>query len=180
MKNYKNFLVGKPKTLEQTALQNRHNVKFLFAEDGTEWYGCQQGFARDTIKFSYDSKGVICSIATNKDVSSLWPDGLSVAEVADTTANRRADILGGWVFDGESLIPRVYTPEELKEQAEAERARQLQIASRVIAPLQDAEDLGMATKEEKASLLAWKRYRVMLSRAKHEDVPDIECPPLPE
>lgn len=164
MKNYKNFSAGKPKTPEQAALQHRHNVKFLFAEDGTEWYGCQQGFARDTIKFSYDSKGVICSIATNKDVSTLWPDGLSVAEVADTSANRRADILGGWVFDGQAIVKRTYTPEELQEQAEDLRGRLLAEAAKKIAPLQDAVDLDVATRGERDRLLAWKKYRVSLNR----------------
>lgn len=33
-----------------------------------------------------------------------------------------------------------------------------------IAPLQDAVDLGVATANEKASLLAWKQYRVDVSR----------------
>lgn len=164
MKNYKNFSVGKPKTLEQTALQNRHNVKFLFAEDGTEWYGCQKDFSRDTIKFSYDSKGVICSIATNKDVSTLWPDGLSVAEVADTSANRRADILGGWIFDGQAIVKRTYTPEELQVQTEVLRDRLLADAAKIIAPLQDAVDLNVATGSERDRLLAWKKYRVSLNR----------------
>lgn len=180
MQNYKNFKAGKARTAQQLELQNRDNVRFLFAENGTEWYGCQKTFAADTIKFSYNEKGVIRSIATNKDVSSLWPDGLSVAEVADTTANRRADILGGWVFDGESLIPRVYTPEELKEQAEAERARRLQIAGRNIAPLQDAQDLEIATEEEKAALLMWKRYRVLLNRVETTMAPNVEWPQAPE
>lgn len=33
-----------------------------------------------------------------------------------------------------------------------------------IAPLQDAADIGIATPEEEASLLLWKRYRVDLNR----------------
>jgi len=37
-------------------------------------------------------------------------------------------------------------------------------ATQKIAPLQDAVDLGMATPEEEAALLAWKRYRVELNR----------------
>ncbi|OJH83041.1 tail fiber assembly protein [Serratia marcescens] len=180
MKNYQNFTLGKPKTPEQAELQNRHNVKFLFADDGTEWYCCQKGFARDTIKFSYDSKGVICSIAINKDVSTLWPDGLSVAEVADTSANRRADILGGWVFDGKAIVKRTYTPEELQAQAEVERSRRLTAAAKILGPLQDAEDLAIATEEEKAALLTWKKYRVLLNRIDTGKAPDIDWPPVPE
>lgn len=102
MVNIKNFTPGNPKTPEQLELANKHRVLFLFSEDGQEWYEAQKQFAADTIKFSYDSDGVIRSIS--RDVSALWPVGLSVAEVADTTANRRADISGRWGFDGTDVI----------------------------------------------------------------------------
>lgn len=102
MQNIKNFTQGSPRTPEQLELANKHRVLFLFSEDGQEWYESQKQFADDTIKFSYDSDGVIRSIS--RDVSALWPVGLSVAEVADTTANRRADISGRWGFDGTDVI----------------------------------------------------------------------------
>ncbi|ELS0679151.1 DUF4376 domain-containing protein [Salmonella enterica] len=102
MVNIKNFTPGNPKTPEQLELANKHRVLFLFSEDGQEWYEAQKQFAADTIKFSYDSDGVIRSIS--RDVSALWPVNMSVAEVADTTANRRADISGRWGFDGNDVI----------------------------------------------------------------------------
>ncbi|EHW4150267.1 DUF4376 domain-containing protein [Salmonella enterica subsp. enterica serovar Kottbus] len=102
MINIKNFTPGDPKTPEQLELANKHRVLFLFSEDGQEWYESQKQFAADTIKFSYDADGVIRSIS--RDVSALWPVGLSVAEVPGTTANRRADISGRWGFDGENVI----------------------------------------------------------------------------
>ncbi|EEG3121005.1 tail fiber assembly protein [Salmonella enterica subsp. enterica] len=40
----------------------------------------------------------------------------------------------------------------------------LQIASEKIVPLQDAVDLGEATDDETARLLAWKKYRVQVNR----------------
>lgn len=102
MVNIKNFTPGNPKTPEQLELANKHRVLFLFSEDGQEWYEAQKQFAPNTIKFSYDSDGVIRSIS--RDVSALWPVNMSVAEVADTTANRRADISGRWGFDGTDVI----------------------------------------------------------------------------
>ncbi len=48
----------------------------------------------------------------------------------------------------------------------------LMTAGTVIAPLQDAEDLGIATDEERALLQRWKLYRVELTRvnpADHEE-----------
>ena len=54
-------------------------------------------------------------------------------------------------------------------------------ANQHIAVLQDAVDLEMATAEEEAALKSWKRYRVLLSRAKaHADYPNITLPAKPE
>ncbi|EHI6097437.1 tail fiber assembly protein [Salmonella enterica] len=49
-------------------------------------------------------------------------------------------------------------------QAEETKSRLLQMASEKIAPLQDAVDLDEATDKEKASLLAWRKYRVLVNR----------------
>ncbi|ENQ5775139.1 DUF4376 domain-containing protein [Salmonella enterica] len=117
MQNIKNFTRGNPKTAEQLAQANRHRVMFLFSEDGQEWYECQKQFAPDTIKVAYDADGIIRSLSL--DVSALWPDGLSVAEVPDTTANRRADISGRWGFDGATIVD-LMTPEKAREQKNRE------------------------------------------------------------
>ncbi|EKB5296944.1 DUF4376 domain-containing protein [Salmonella enterica] len=111
MVNIKNFTPGDPKTPEQLELANKHKVLFLFSEDGQEWYEAQKQFSAGTIKFSYDSDGVIRSIS--RDVSALWPVNMSVAEVTDTTANRRADISGRWGFDGTDVID-LLTPEKAR------------------------------------------------------------------
>lgn len=174
MQHIKNFIKTPPKTPEQLELQKKHNVMFLYSETGKEWYDCQSEFNADTIKLAYDVDGVIRSIASNNDVSTLWPDGLSVVEVANTTANRRANISGDWVFDGKAVKPRVYTLEEQSTRAEAKRAVLLAAAAKVIAPLLDAVELGMATESEIAELAEWKRYRVTLMRV------DVNNPVWPE
>lgn len=53
-------------------------------------------------------------------------------------------------------------------------------ASRIIAPLQDAVDISIATDEEIARLAEWKRYRVELSRVDTSKAPDIAWPVRPE
>jgi len=53
---------------------------------------------------------------------------------------------------------------ELLAAVEAELVKRRLEADKVIVPLQDAVDLEMATPEESALLLEWKRYRVYLSR----------------
>ncbi|EIF1991623.1 tail fiber assembly protein, partial [Salmonella enterica subsp. enterica serovar Typhimurium] len=63
-----------------------------------------------------------------------------------------------WVKDGAAE-----TAARLRE-AEGTKSRLLQMASEKIAPLQDAVDLDEATDKEKASLLAWRKYRVQVNR----------------
>ncbi|EIL9419353.1 tail fiber assembly protein [Salmonella enterica] len=62
-------------------------------------------------------------------------------------------------------------------EAEGTKNRLLQIASEKIAPLQDAVDLGEATDKEKASLLAWRKYRVLVNRV---DTTNPDWPQKPE
>ena len=56
------------------------------------------------------------------------------------------------------------TDDERQKSAAAYRDHLLAQATIRINPLQDAVDLGMATNEEEALLLLWKRYRVDLNR----------------
>ncbi len=173
MQNIKNFSRGNPVTAEQLELA-KHNVLFLFSEDGQEWYESQKRFSADTIKFTYDSDNIIRSIS--KDVTMLWPENLSVAEVPDTTASRRADIHGGWVFDGDKISPRTYTPEELQRQAESKKKTLLAAADAAIAPLSRAVKLGMATEQEEKMLTELERYSVLVSRV---STAKPEWPPEP-
>ncbi|MBS0972747.1 tail fiber assembly protein [Serratia rubidaea] len=72
------------------------------------------------------------------------------------------------------------TQEQEIESAKMRKMRLMAEATRAIAPLQDAEDLGVATAEEKAALIAWKTYRVQLNRITPQDAPDIEWPHTPD
>ncbi|HDY3259582.1 TPA: DUF4376 domain-containing protein [Salmonella enterica] len=107
MQNIKHFTPYEP---ESPAFPG---AAYLKSEDGQDWYECQKHFAGDTLKFTYDDNGVITCIT--RDVSGLWPVGLSVAEVPDTTANRRADISGWWGFDGEKIVD-LMTTDKAREQ----------------------------------------------------------------
>ncbi|PTA84185.1 phage tail protein, partial [Kluyvera sp. Nf5] len=78
--------------------------------------------------------------------------------------NRRVDNTGNWVYDGEKIIPRVYTPQELQTQAESQKTRLLADIATRIAPLQDAVELGIASDEEVETLTALKKYRVLVNR----------------
>ncbi|MEN3258524.1 tail fiber assembly protein [Sodalis endosymbiont of Spalangia cameroni] len=68
---------------------------------------------------------------------------------------------------------------EMKSAKTSLRQRQ-SFANNAVFPLQDAVDLDMATEAEKAALLAWKRYRVLLNRVDISTAPDIDWPTPPD
>ncbi|EEF3817666.1 tail fiber assembly protein, partial [Salmonella enterica subsp. diarizonae] len=105
---FKNFTLYAPVPDENNKIPLRKGAKFFKSEDGHDWYECQKLFSPDTIKIAHNSAGVIVSIG--RDVSGFWPEGKSIAEVHDTTANRRADISGGWQFKDGKVVQRVYSP----------------------------------------------------------------------
>ncbi|MHB2063479.1 tail fiber assembly protein [Serratia marcescens] len=71
------------------------------------------------------------------------------------------------------------THEQQIESAQRKLVSLMAEATKTIAPLQDALDLGIATDEEKALLLAWKEYRVKLNRIDTSAAPDIDWPEVP-
>ncbi|MFN1150014.1 tail fiber assembly protein [Serratia liquefaciens] len=71
------------------------------------------------------------------------------------------------------------TKESLVAMAESERQNRLAVSTAMVAPLQDAVDLDIATDEEKQQLTDWKKYRVLLSRVDTSTAPDIEWPKAP-
>jgi len=163
----KNFKKVHPNTPEQLSLSEECGVTFLQSEDGQDWYECQQRFRQDTMKLCFDANNVIRMITraeTGNDVSSLWPEGMSVTELRDTPQNRRADITGGWVYINGKVMERELNDAERLERATEQQRALIKIATGKIAPLQDAVDLEIATEEEAQRLKEWKRYRVMLSR----------------
>lgn len=76
--------------------------------------------------------------------------------------------------------PPPLTIEQLALIAEATKANLMAEATRVIAPLEDAQKYAMATAEELSSLEAWQKYRVMLFRVNTSLAPDIEWPITPK
>ncbi|ECA5219236.1 tail fiber assembly protein [Salmonella enterica subsp. enterica serovar Bareilly] len=148
---------------------------WLFDEDGKNWYEEQKKFSADSLKIAYDKNNIIVDI--NKDVSAINPEGYSVIELPDITANRRADVSGRWMFNGEQVSKRVYSPEELRQQAEAKKVKLLEEAETVITPLARAVKQGIATDEEQKRLDAWELYSVMVNRV---DTASPDWPEVPD
>ncbi|ECG2846232.1 tail fiber assembly protein [Salmonella enterica subsp. enterica serovar Manhattan] len=178
MMHLKNIVAGNPKTPEQYQLTKKFGVVWLFDEDGQNWYEKQKQFSVDTLKIVYDKNNIIVGI--NKNVSAINPEGYSVVELPDITANRRADVSGRWMFNGEQVIKRVYTPEEMRQQEEAKKLKLLEEAEAVITPLARAVKLDIATDEERQRLKVWEQYSVMVNRINPDLVQDITWPESPK
>lgn len=78
------------------------------------------------------------------------------------------------MFNGEQVIKRVYTPEELRQQVEAKKVKLLEEAETVITPLARAVKRGIATDEEQKRLEVWEEYSVLVNRV------DTSKPDWPE
>ncbi|MCZ4676009.1 tail fiber assembly protein [Citrobacter sedlakii] len=110
----------------------------------------------------------------------MYPENLSVAEVLNTAENRRADISGEWIYSNGAISMREKTEDELTWLAEQKKNKLITKAKDIIAPSQDAIDLGIATTEEESRLLAWKKYRVSLSRIDTTNHAGINWPKEPD
>ncbi|MCZ8936378.1 tail fiber assembly protein [Escherichia albertii] len=156
MMHLKNIKAGNPKTVEQYELTRQFGVVWLYSDEDRNWYEEQKNFQGDTIKIAYTADGII--VAVDKDVSTINPEGLSVVEVPDITANRRADISGNWLFKDGAVTKRTYTGEEQRQQAENEKQNLLQLV-RDKTQLWDSQlRLGIISDENKQKLTEWLLY----------------------
>ncbi|HBV7431468.1 TPA: tail fiber assembly protein [Citrobacter freundii] len=183
MQNIRNFrLVDMPKNREKTPGEINIGSLFLESEDGLDWYECQAFYSDDTAKIMYDGSGIIWGVV-NKPVpqrnntyavSMLWPVNMSVAEL--DVALCPDDCLGDgtWRYiDGK--IEKI--PTDYIAIAESKKSRLMNEANAVIAPLERAVKLGIATSNEIAELEAWERYSVMVNRV---DTTKPEWPEVPD
>ncbi|GAB5990761.1 tail fiber assembly protein [Aeromonas enteropelogenes] len=81
---------------------------------------------------------------------------------------------------GEIKVITPPPPTEAEQQARLDGA--LKRAAAVMAPLEDADKLGIISEHEKAQLTAWQRYRVALYRLPQSEVwpTDVTWPDAPQ
>ncbi|MGQ6476459.1 tail fiber assembly protein [Serratia sp. IR-2025] len=172
MKNLKNL---KQYTPDEPALGT--TVSYLRDEDGNDWYEHQKDFTPDAVKVAYDADGIIWAVA--RDVSMLWPINLSVVEVSDKSVPRGLSDTGEWVFNGKEIIPRTYTKEEYKEQAQAQKELLLGEANKKTQAWQTQLMLGIITDADKASLISWMEYVQKVQAVDVSSAPNITWPDQP-
>lgn len=154
------------------------DVTYLCDEIGNDWYEHQKEFSDETVKIAYDVNGVIC--AFSHDVSMIWPFNLSVVEFSEEDTPKELSDTGEWIFDGKTIIPRQFSQAELEKKAQKDKDQLMALATKVIAPLQDAKELGIATEEELTKLKEWVIFRIQTNRIEVSTAPDITWPNYPD
>lgn len=176
MINLKNFTKYKPEDPEKQEIENSIKAIFLQSEDGQDWYECQKSFSELTSKVMYDSGGVIRAIT--HDISSLYPEGKSVAEVEELPESVSID--GQWIFQDGQVLPKTLTDAERQLVESKKKTEYLQLADWHINTLSDAVEFGMATETEATLLIEWRKYRVLINRIDTTDPDSIVWPPQPQ
>lgn len=152
-------------------LFNGGGIQYFIDTDGKDWFKSLPEFKKNH-SVAFDENGVIRFFG--EDPSRFYPAGLSVVDIDSLPED--IDVLGRWVFEDNTITPRIPTAEELITEAEMQKQQLLAVAGNVIAPLQDAVELEIATDAEIALLAEWKTYRVLLNRAKLDEA----WPPKPK
>lgn len=146
---------------------------YLETEDGLDWYFHMSRFQPDTLKVCYDENNIIRSFSYQAD--RLFPQGLSVSEVAKKDVPDGLDILGGWVFDNGKIVP---LPVDDVAQAEKKRdAAMVTVTERITALVAAQEDNDITDSEEK-ELASLRAYRSALRRLDLSTAPDINWPEI--
>lgn len=152
------------------------NIVFLKDDNGNDWYLWLKTLSQETLKISFnpDTKEII---HFSYDASAIFPINQVVVEVApenvpdEFTAAGEKALGGAFLFDGGKIIA---APVDYAAEAQSRKQELLNQANNVIATLQDAVELDMATVEEADHLTHWRQYRVLLSRV------DVTAPVWPE
>lgn len=114
-------------------------------------------------------------IALNIEPEKIYHPSLSWIDISSLDIQpNMSDVF----FEGR-FIPPSNTAQDPKIYANYRLAAEIEIARRVIAPLEDAVDIGIATDAELEKLDKWKRYRIALSRVDVTKTADIEWPTRP-
>ncbi|MEI9603260.1 tail fiber assembly protein [Enterobacter hormaechei] len=146
------------------------NIVFLKDENGNDWYQWLRTLSEESLKVSFnpDSKEIV---HFSYDASAIFPVNQIVVEIAPENIPDEFIAAGEKALGGAFLfVDGEITPAPVDYVAEAQRKKMelLTQANNVIATLQDAVELAMATEEETALLQEWKKYRVLLSRVDAE------------
>lgn len=174
---YKNWKLYIPEETPENAFFIKLGAQFLRDETGVDWYDLQKEIAEkyaDHYFLSVDSStGII--LGAGKDHTTDFPDGMHYA-IIDKVPDGLLDIPFNFKLSKGKIVPdNTVKISRLTEYISEE----ITWASSQISALDDIQEFGTPTEEEKERLLALRRYRFVLTRTKPEENPDIDLPNRP-
>ncbi|WP_421261119.1 tail fiber assembly protein [Aeromonas jandaei] len=128
------------------------------------------------------------NLAGDQDSITLDVRFSHLEEVVEFTARRDdseqhgRELYSRAVFGEFGEINVMTPPKPTEAQQQARLNEELQRAAAVMAPLEDADKLGIISENEKAKLTAWQRYRVALYRLPQSEgwPTDVTWPDAPQ
>lgn len=151
-------------------------VLYFEDENGVDWYELRDREWQGENGFiAVGADEFVSTWADNPNFLTL-SEGVSVYEVETAALPEDISTRVYRYVDGQ-FIPFVQPAAEVAEQRKGVLLSQ---AAAAIAPLQDAVDIDDVTDAERASLQAWKKFRVALNRLDLSAAPDIDWPAVPE
>lgn len=116
--------------------------------------------------------GIVVEIIDGENIADRFHPDFVASLIADSEGSA---IMGGTYSNG--TFGPVPVPVLTEQRFDSERAARTAIAAGKIAVLQDLADVGEATGDDEAALIAWKRYRIALSRLVYCE--DVQWPDAP-
>lgn len=185
MRNIKKFTLYENPAHKLIPSGAAENVLFLKSEDNLDWYESQCLFSDDTVKIQYDNQGIIRAVVDKPvpqrgniyAVSMLWPDGMSVAEVAVADYPQNLTLDGTWKFDGTSIYQDedAITRKSLQANA-ALRYNYMLDATLKVSAIQSSVTVGNARESDSSNLLALQQY---IDQLRDVDLNNPIWPPAP-
>lgn len=162
---------------------NGSGINYASLTNGTtDWYEYQSTLSSDKYKLMVDINDFV--ISATKDASALFPENCKIVEIEEIPIDF-FDKPGRWKYKENKIIylDDNYFDEQLAKTSEGRtllKNRFLGEAGKIIAPLQDAVELEMATEKEMQILKRWKKYRVLINRINPLDDRYDEWPQKPD
>ncbi|QCW18984.1 tail fiber assembly protein [Salmonella phage SE_PL] len=174
---YKKWELYKPQVTEENLFEISKGVNYFKDESDNDWYEL-----RDELSVKYkEHYFLITNMKTNiiesvsTDVNFCVPVNGNLV-IVDSIPDGLREMPHYFRFENDKIVPdNTYKINALTDYINEE----LMWASSQISALNDIEEFGTPTEEEKERLLALRKYRFTLTRVVPEDNPDIDLPDRP-
>lgn len=141
-------------------------VQYFCDDKGRDFYESRGLFSKKYVVF-FDNFDMVRAVVKATEVTRVHPGGLSAVDIC--ALPKGFDLFKGiWKWDGKKVVVGDFDP-SISTTRRKEAA--MQKVSRAISPLQDAVEMGEATKEEIEKYDALRKIRIKLMRISDDTPP---------